>query len=112
MSADLVAFLRARLAEEQAEAEKLADTDDWWMPDSWVIRWEETGTYDSYAYLRIAKKRVLAEVAAKRQIIDLYEIADTSFELDRDAWHVMRNVVRQLATPYADHPDYDEGWRP
>lgn len=46
-----------------------------------------------------------AEVAAKRAIIE----AHTRDELDAltGSWE-----LRVLATVYADHPDYDEAWRP
>ncbi|MGH9252637.1 MAG: DUF6221 family protein [Acidimicrobiales bacterium] len=42
--------------------------------------------------------RVSADVEAKRRIMKVAE-----FELD---------ILELLALPYADHPDYDEAWRP
>lgn len=48
--------------------------------------------------------RVLAEVEAKRRIVA--RLADeSSRRYDYD-------TLRLLALPYADHPDYDEAWRP
>lgn len=116
----LVEFLRARFAEEQAEAEELADVDDYPL-DPWAIQREETGEWNSYAYIRIAKARVLAEVAAKRRILD--DVLPT-MQADEmriaGEWGVGSEPVREasddllslLALPYADHPDYREEWKP
>jgi hypothetical protein len=67
--------------------------------------------------------RALAEVEAKRRIITLaYEA--TGLDLDRDldratdareksgVEFVGERMLRTIALPYADHPDYDESWRP
>lgn len=72
--------------------------------------------------------RVLAETAAKRGILDAIDAAEkewaeaqaaarpgpASFDLAR-ARSLERElaeiVLRQLAAPYADHPDYDPAWR-
>lgn len=67
--------------------------------------------------------RVLAEVAAKRRIIEALGIAERNVakvrrtapdyrsvrvaEAESDA---MLHAVRLLAHPYADHPDYREDW--
>lgn len=52
--------------------------------------------------------RVLAEVESKRKLIEqhvgYYGGGDDEF------WPVQ--TLRLLALPYADHPDYDEAWRP
>lgn len=52
--------------------------------------------------------RVLAEVESKRKLIEqhvgYYGGGDDEF------WPVQ--TLRLLALPYADHPDYDESWRP
>jgi len=59
--------------------------------------------------------RVLAEVAVKRRIIYLatqipaLTAKHNPFENDADGW---AETLKQLALPYASHPDYDEGWRP
>lgn len=55
---------------------------------------------------------VLADLDAKVGILDWYEVASTSPELDPDAWQIMRQVLLLLAVPFAAHPDYDERWRP
>ncbi len=49
-----------------------------------------------------AKRAILAEAQAVRKLLDL-----TGGEQDRYRdW-----ILRHLASVYADHPDYDEGWR-
>jgi hypothetical protein len=108
---DLFEFLRARLDEDQAEAEKQRDGQEWDI-DPWQIRYNEVETnYAAYIYLRIAKARVLREVEAKRRIL--------GDELDRalDAGRTQRDLersalVRLLALPYADHPDFRQEWAP
>lgn len=49
--------------------------------------------------------RLLAEVEAKRRIID---------RVEQHARYggVVLYLLAPLALPYADHPDYDESWRP
>lgn len=67
--------------------------------------------------------RLLAEVEAKRQLVHLaYEATglDMDKDLDRDVdarevsgiEFVGERMLRALALPYADHPDYSEIWRP
>jgi hypothetical protein len=69
--------------------------------------------------------RVLAEVDAKRRILELHR-ASTDHHADKDPYCVgcweaggldgapshPCPTLRLLALPYADHPDYDEAWRP
>ncbi len=53
----------------------------------------------------------LAKCAAEREIVAL--LADTDAGgMHPDAWTVMKQVVRFMALPYADHEDYREEWRP
>jgi hypothetical protein len=137
---DLVAFLRARLDEDEAAAREAT-------PGPWTVngpigddaiyaddqgvcvvgggRWGgEASVFDRDGDKRhIARHdpaRVLAEVDAKRRILDLWSAA---FQNPRDAaqfagpdWDRVRDAarwtVRKLAAPYADHPDYREEWRP
>ena len=72
-------------------------------------------------------RRALSECETKRQIVESMrgglEMAE---RVERASWwerrHMSRHtvgvslaadiVLRALATVYADHPDYDEGWRP
>jgi len=66
--------------------------------------------------------RLLAEVEAKHRLIHLaYEATglDMDKDLDRDIdsrelsgiEFVGERMLRALALPYADHPDFDEAWR-
>ena len=62
---------------------------------------------------------VLAEVDAKRRILDEQEqaarYAKTTWgqgNSDQSRARALGKVLRLLALPYADHPDYDEAWRP
>lgn len=63
---------------------------------------------------------VLAECAAKHRIVEEYEatVVAASAETDTEAgWivdgqeHSLARVLRFLAMPYAEHPDYDPEWR-
>lgn len=53
------------------------------------------------------RSRVLAECAAKRRIVEMGKWATTP-----TAAMCYGNVILTLAAVYADHPDYDEEWRP
>ena len=64
-------------------------------------------------------ERVLAECEAKRRIISLHALMEherTASLLSRvitpSVLVGMGAVLRILALPYADHPDYREEWRP
>ncbi|MGW7636138.1 DUF6221 family protein [Streptomyces decoyicus] len=62
-------------------------------------------------------ERVLAEVEAKRAIVDQYaEVAENdganAYEYDRGWVNALRESARLLALPYAAHPDYRDEWRP
>ena len=69
---------------------------------------------------RFDPARVLAECQVKRAIVEDAQRSQASLESQRlpatDAvnGHVIaqRRVVRWLALPYADHPDYQQEWRP
>lgn len=127
----LVEFLRARLDEDE-EAARNATEGPWFAdhpePKHWgddpesalivrgkvlcILDNQYGGSLCADHIVRHDPTRVLAEVAAKRGVIDLYEIASASPELDRDAWLVLTETLKLLALPSASHPDYDERWRP
>ncbi|WP_435735957.1 DUF6221 family protein [Cellulosimicrobium sp. PMB13] len=78
-------------------------------PDRHRARWSPT--------------RVLAECGAKRRIVELAHEAtgyDMTVDLERASSaraqsgvsFVGDRILKELATTYADHPDYDEAWRP
>lgn len=85
--------------------------------------------YDEGGWEHIARHdpaRVLAEVEAKRRILDLASLAaqreaqkpgyDTVARLETALAKVtapeLERVVRLLALPYADQPGYRDEWRP
>jgi Family of unknown function (DUF6221) len=137
---DLITFLRARLDEDEAWARSAAEFNatEWDNPSTGVVSTGADGldgllaTSDRGLAGHIARHdpaRVLAEVDAKRRIIDLhhtkvFETVHGSPEFGHDFWcevcHVPSDqrgrtwclTLRLLALPYADHPDYREDWRP
>ena len=69
---------------------------------------------DSLFVDRFAPARVLAECEAKRRIVQMW--ADPTGQWSGPQAEAARaqkdRTLRILALPYADHPDYDEAWRP
>lgn len=55
--------------------------------------------------------RVLAECEAKRRIIDWVAVTVDDFHACDGIKANMRIALKDLAKPYADHPDYREEWR-
>ena len=98
--------------------------------DGRVVVWDEGEPDEAQAahIIRHDPARVLREVEAKRKILaDLPAYSKQRREL-RDHMYLPKNagyhsghadgtddasryVLRQLATVYSDHPDYDEAWR-
>lgn len=143
---DLVEFLRARLARDEQIARACSGI-PWKAAPSGTIQTDTTHTEPTHtepihadtahtdggvagfvasaeneAYAEhIARhnpSRTLAEVAARRQIIDDYEkqawIMDQGHrtpELE-SAQAARETVLRCLALPYASHPAYRDDWRP
>lgn len=132
---DIAAFLNARLDEDEAIARAVDDNsapfDGQWKNDNnvalrtyndWVLAYKpnaepwRTGVLDHIA--RHDPARVLAEVATKRAIVGLWRHADAAYQRDEydpeqgAAESALSDVLVHLALPYADHPDYDESWRP
>lgn len=99
---DLVAFLTARLDEDEAYANEPGD-------------WNEYNPGDP-----ADPARVLREVEAKRRIIERAEFVDNhgpaighvrALDMTMAASSALGDVLQMLALPYADHPDYREAWR-
>jgi hypothetical protein len=66
-----------------------------------------------------ARERVLAEIAAKRALIDEYTQAEESLDhwacpdmVDVGRAEGLRAGVAYAALPYTARPGYDEAWRP
>lgn len=128
---DLTTFLRACLDDDERVARKCA-------PGPWVILGEPRESYvvsaagvavalgwlrDAAHIARWDPARVLAEIDAKRRIIDAYMDAvhmhQAMSETDDDGkwdWlfkeESLEGVVKLLALPYADLESYREEWRP
>ncbi|WP_346536961.1 DUF6221 family protein [Micromonospora sp. DPT] len=99
MSDDLVTWLRAQL-----------DIDEKWARDTGGPLYGEphdVGTPGHHA-------RVLAEVDAKRRIIDKYELwSDEKFPDSNGGYaSALADVLSMLALPYADRPGYRDEWKP
>lgn len=106
---DLTDFLLARIAEDEAVARELRAEGTSVMSGS-VLRepWHEGGPYHSDRWNPV---RVLAECEAKRELITLHPEA-VGDDLKAGAAWAYDEMLRRLALPYVDHPDYREEWRP
>ncbi|MEU9495397.1 DUF6221 family protein [Streptomyces sp. NPDC048215] len=110
----LAAFLRARLDEDERVARDCSGDGKWDARDI-AIYGPDLGVEVRAHMARHDPARVLAEVEAKRRIIYLaiqipaLTAKHNPFQNDADGW---AETLKQLALPYASHPDYDEGWRP
>lgn len=136
---ELVEFLRARLAEDEQVA-KDATPGPWWddtpegawgeSPDAVVaagtgmvakLPVSERGGLNALHIERHDPARVLAEVEAKRKLIERYERAvrvggssPSDFMRGQDDGYEQAclDAIRDAAEVYADHPDYRDEWRP
>ena len=117
----LADFLRARLGEDEAVA-RAAAVDQWgyevgsregfqWA--SLVLSAERDTSPEQDEFIdRHTPARVLADVEAKRRIVD--EATNYTPELehgDNGEW-AFDVTLRLLALPHASHPDYRNEWRP
>lgn len=121
MSAGLVTFLCARYDAEQAIAEAAIEDDcgqDGGFEDaSWLTTGKAGCRFGEAAAAliraRAVPRRMLAEVDAKRRIIDLIALNGDGQPLYRDSGaQVWEDALKLLALPYADYPDYRTEWRP
>ncbi|MFD8088581.1 DUF6221 family protein [Streptomyces malaysiensis] len=99
---DLMEFLRARLDQDEREARRVPPNQSPAELRAMVTR--ESGE----PFLVVASERVLREIDAKRRMIG--RISSHAAVMGWDEVH--GDLLRLLALPYADHPDYREGWRP
>jgi len=131
---DLVAFLRARLDEDEAVARSSADAFRFMQGGDYSGVWT-CGQKSHYPEVdqHIARwdpVRVLAEVAAKRAVLDLHQLIQRDHMVfdpnDESAVRPIEIIptddcnacdgwpcptLLALAQPFADHPDFDPAWR-
>lgn len=137
---DMVEFIRARLDEDERIARAVEDRSDPWhgqwraegnqalrTRNGWVLAHNRGEPHVPGLLAHIARHdpaRVLAEVDAKRRILD--DVVDEASGLDAQVDGEFRVGIRDtktepylgdvllrlLALPYASHPDYREEWRP
>lgn len=94
----LVEFLMARLDEIEARHEA-----NWWN--------ECDRCHDH------APCWAMRDAEGKRRIVAKFVALDThpnrlAYAFMQQQWVALCAVIAALALPYADHPDYDEDWRP
>jgi hypothetical protein len=99
---DLVAFLKARLDEDEAVARQAPDID--YDEPLFVVEGDET------IHLGINPSRVLAEVEAKRRIVATFVELDAhpnrlTYAFMQQQWVALRAVVAALALPYGHIPE-------
>lgn len=105
---DLVAFLRARLDEAEHRVHHGNDT---WDGHDWHTAhcgwWTGEGIHDECTCE--VPKFVLADIAAKRKIIGIC----IEMEGEGHGYNGYAELLlRELATPFASHPDYRKEWTP
>jgi hypothetical protein len=120
---EIVEFLLARIAEDEAVAREVVGTDG---PDTIRGRLAAAvaspdlviaggiAASDENVTVYINPMRVLADVAAKRRIVNAWRSGFPAEDRYATGWHDFHvHALCLLALPYADHPDYrEEEWRP
>jgi hypothetical protein len=115
VSDDLIAFVRARLDEDESVARQMTAE-----PGGFYLEAETDATnimtVGAHVY-RWSPARVLAEVKAKRQLLECLVGATgkgtSRLVANDEPWAIGGDhLVKLLALPYASHPDYREEWRP
>lgn len=137
MSDDLVAFLRARLDEDERMAQAVTPLGYTMVmgvqraDENWVLYRSVPSGLDGMParnddpaarahFFRHDPRRVLREVEANRRLIKRYENAlavgtsVASFTRGQDDGYRQGclDVIRDKAEVYADRPGYQEAWRP
>jgi len=109
---DLAEFLLARIAEDNSLA-AFADQDAQALrPITDDLTGQTDGDRRVMHMFRWSPARVLAECEAKRRIVEDYLAQLNSHQSGWDARTPRDYMLRALAQPYADHPDYRTEWRP
>ena len=119
----ILEFLRARLDEDEQDAQAAAkvrfdQAKDAPSERAEVLAVQPPGSKVEAHVARWNPTRVLAEVEAKRQIVELCHSyieagmiqPGTTPDDDAAGAELGEVVLRALALPYADHPDYNPAW--
>lgn len=112
-----VTFVKARLDEDEVAAQKLMrDAQDAQLQlKEPRLLGREIPFWYRWPDVEAMSAGVLREVAAKRAVIEVYEVAAASDDPAVDlsiGMATMRMVLRSYATVYSDHPDYRPEWNP
>ena len=124
---NLTEFLLARIAEDESVARR-PTPDEYEYGESYMF-WQEDATdevqwHTALCGLRMGeymeacqcdvRARVLAECEAKRHIVNMWADPFGGWNAPQaEAARAQKDsTLRLLALPYADHPEYDEAWRP
>lgn len=103
----LTVFLLARIAEDEAVAQ--ACSPGWTGPES-------MGAIEGGGSVLVSPKRVLAECEAKRAIVEEHSPWATAngYCGAHDGRYLLEDcpTLRALALSYADHPQFQDDWRP
>lgn len=127
----LVEFLRVRLDEDEQAAKRVPQPYRLYVSSEGRLSEpleDEHGGYAQWAdgsdrmpnhitnwELAYEPARVLREVEAKRRLIADFEVYDASARYPDSEGGIaigLGTAVELAALAYADHPDYDEAWRP
>lgn len=108
----IVEFLEARIAEDEARADAIHS-----------LATERYGGVPVYRNVSGSPARILREVAAKRELLELHYDGNPGpgdvhycgtchdyYMHQAEDWPC--ETVRVLASAFSDHPDFDEEWRP
>ena len=99
MSADLVRFVEARIAEDEAAARQVVAP----MPISGLVT-VHLSSSNAVVGLQIDPARVLRQCEAFRRIVARAQQMD----MVESEWGV--GILRALASAWSDHPDYRQEW--
>jgi uncharacterized protein DUF6221 len=107
----LTDFLVSRIAEDEAAA-RAAEASEGDVHEIFDRGPETVGDH----YRRHGPSRILAECDAKRRIVEHVQgVANNAGDppsIEPASLPMLTHVLRLLALPYSDHPDYREEWRP
>ena len=120
---NLAEFLEARIAEDETKTRALvcrAHETELTLKELRFLGTEQPGWFDWPKVEAMCRLR-LAECAAKRRIIRRCDFLLKAWDqkgngpypdMTRRERSTAAGTLRDLAGPYADHPDFQEEWRP